>query len=247
MTGTASAPPVRHPLAPRSRYIPGAWSSVLAAFTLLSLGACAKSDTTGPGVDQQPTVSDVSLKSDAQVYLRADLNGSAVDPEGKMQDVVIDWGDQSTVTLTSGFDAISNSHDYREAGTYTVTVTATDASGNQGSGHATVDLLDIPRPCIDLVLISGCLDMRSDFDGATAELSILNVKVASFALSTTKPHAAITVGPVRVGLIPYPWGQLVVDANFSKTKGDSYVRFRLLGCILPGTCPGTAADKKVTW
>jgi hypothetical protein len=28
---------------------------------------------------------------------------------------------------------------------------------------------------------------------------------------------------------------------------SSYVRFRLLGCILPGICPGTAEDKKVAW
>jgi len=227
--------------------------AAVAVLTLLSASACGTSDSTGPDLteeaDLQPTISGLAVTPDAKVYLRTSLKGKAEDPEGRMGTVVIDWGDQSTVTVTSDFDAISKTHDYAKSGTYTVVVTATDVGGNRVTDQATVKLDELPQPCLDIKLVSGCLKIHPDYKGVTVEVGVLGITVDAFTLSTTDNHVEIPIpAPVPAGgILPYPMGKLAVDATFSKTKGKSFVRFRLLGCLYFTNCPGTAVDKRLTW
>lgn len=229
--------------------------AALAALAVLAGSACNPTDATGPGIeeeeevtDESPTVSNLTVTEDDRTYLRAGLTSEAVDPEGELDVVVIDWGDQSTVTHTSDFDAIKATHDYAEAGKYTVTVTATDVAGNRASKTATLDLEDIPQPCIDIKIISGCVKPHPDFRGVTVEVSVFDVKLNSFTLSTTDNHIELpVVSPVLVGIKPYPYGKLLVDVNFSRTKGESELRFRLVGCTILGNCSATASDQRLTW
>lgn len=73
----------------------------------------------------------------------ATVTASVSDPDANLSKVEIDWGDGSPrTTLTSDFAAINRSYKYSTAGTYTVKLTATDASGvsvsQQGSVQAKI-------------------------------------------------------------------------------------------------------------
>ncbi len=55
------------------------------------------------------------------------LSGVVSDPVDAIDSVVIDWGDGFMDTLTSGYSMIGLTHAYLVPGSYTITVTATDA------------------------------------------------------------------------------------------------------------------------
>lgn len=73
----------------------------------------------------------------------ATVTASVSDPDANLSKVEIDWGDGSAKTVvTSGFGGINQTHKYGAAGTYTVKLTATDASNvsvsQQGSVQASI-------------------------------------------------------------------------------------------------------------
>lgn len=224
--------------------------AALTAFTLLAAAACASTDATGPdpAPDQEPTVAGVAMTADAKTYLRARLKGAASDPEGEMDDVVVDWGDGTTATLTQDFDAISMNHDFPEVGSYTVTVTATDAAGNRVSDQATVKFEEIPKPCIDIKVVTGCATIHPDMKGLTVEVSVFGVKLNRFTLSTTNTHVELPiVSPVLDGLKLYPYGRFAVDVSLSRTKGASRIRMYVIGCKVIGGCTETSLDHTLSW
>lgn len=57
------------------------------------------------------------------------LTGTIIDPVDEIDEVVIDWGDGSPQTFTSGFDAFDVSHGYLRPLFYRITVTARDVRG----------------------------------------------------------------------------------------------------------------------
>jgi PKD domain len=222
--------------------------TALAALALLALGACAKSDATGPGMapaeDKVPAISGLSVEKAGDVYLRGNLSVAASDPEGAMQQVVIDWGDGETATVTSDFGSISRSHDYTKAGTYNVTVTAIDAAGNKATADGSVKLDPLPHACIDVFKVVGaCLDVHPDFEGVDIDIKVLDNSIYTATLSTSKSRieAPIPVGGV-LGQV-----KVALSSSFSKSKGNSYVRFQVYGCTLFLICTEALADKKFTW
>ncbi|HEU4742644.1 MAG TPA: LamG-like jellyroll fold domain-containing protein [Meiothermus sp.] len=75
----------------------------------------------------------------------ATVTASVNDLDANLSKVEIDWGDSSAkTTLTSGFAAINQTHKYGAAGTYTVKLTATDASNVSVSQQGNVQA-SIPR------------------------------------------------------------------------------------------------------
>jgi hypothetical protein len=75
----------------------------------------------------------------------ATVTASVSDPDANLSKVEIDWGDGSPrTTLTSGFAAINRSYKYGAAGTYTIRLTATDASSVSVSQQSTVQA-SVPR------------------------------------------------------------------------------------------------------
>ncbi|RIH84125.1 Protease 1 [Calidithermus terrae] len=75
----------------------------------------------------------------------ATVTASVSDPDANLSKVEIDWGDGTAkTTLTSNFAAINTTHKYGAAGTYTVRLTATDASGVSVSQQGNVQA-SIPR------------------------------------------------------------------------------------------------------
>jgi hypothetical protein len=65
------------------------------------------------------------------------VNGSATSTGGTISSIVVSWGDSTTATTSSTFPF---THTYSSAGTYPITVTATDSSANTGSSATSVTI-----------------------------------------------------------------------------------------------------------
>jgi len=66
--------------------------------------------------------------------LKVILTGSAIDSDGKIFEVKIDWGDSKVDKILSGdFTDLENNHIYSEPAAYNITVTASDNTGNTTS------------------------------------------------------------------------------------------------------------------
>jgi PKD repeat protein len=72
----------------------------------------------------------------------AQTGGSAI------RNVRVNWGDGNTDSLGAVTGNAVVSHVYQAAGTYAVTVTATDASGNSSDVGTFVSVIPVPRPTI---------------------------------------------------------------------------------------------------
>ncbi|MCB9611251.1 MAG: hypothetical protein H6722_02225 [Sandaracinus sp.] len=101
----------------------------------LALGTDPQSrDTDEDGRDDGEDVAPTRYNGPPSIRLSASatasagrVTGSVVDAEGNLAEVVIDWGDGSSSTITSGFNTVSVNHLYAAAGSYTIVVTATDS------------------------------------------------------------------------------------------------------------------------
>ncbi|MEZ4249503.1 MAG: PKD domain-containing protein [Polyangiales bacterium] len=101
----------------------------------LELGTDPQSrDTDEDGRDDGEDVAPTRYNGPPSIRLSASatasagrITGSVVDAEGNLAEVVIDWGDGSSSTITSGFNTVSVNHLYAAAGSYTIVVTATDS------------------------------------------------------------------------------------------------------------------------
>jgi PKD repeat protein len=72
----------------------------------------------------------------------ATANGSAV------RDVIVNWGDGRTQSLGAVNGTATVSHVYSSDGTYSVSATVTDASGNSTTVSTSVTVIPVPRPTV---------------------------------------------------------------------------------------------------
>ena len=221
----------------------------ISALALLLVATACSSDATGPEVEDEeeivdlaPEIASFKVSEASTVYLRGVLEASVTDPEDNVTGVVVDWGDGETVTISSNFDDISRTHDYDEHGDYTVTVSALDAGGNQVEDESELTLEDPPGLCLDIKVFGVCGQVHPNYRGVDVSISALGNELETLSLSTTKNHVDL--------ILPGGAGdaRIVVDANFSKTKGKSSVRFRTYLCTFFGSvCTSELVDKKWTW
>jgi len=68
---------------------------------------------------------------------------SAVDPDGTVSSITVNWGDGSSPDVLSA-QATSDAHAYTQAGSYTIIITAADNSGS--ASHVTSSPLDVSSP-----------------------------------------------------------------------------------------------------
>src|SRR5262249_39643590 len=114
--------------------------------------------TSGPGSNPPPVVK----AGPDQTVFKGDsvlLNPAAFTDPGPIEThtATIDWGDglvePGTVSESDGAGAVSGSHFYAAEGTYSVTVTVTDAAGNTGSDtfQVIVQNAALRQPPIDVI------------------------------------------------------------------------------------------------
>lgn len=213
---------------------------------LLILAGCNAGDATGPDMpapDADPSIAGLKVAKVGDTYLRGSVKASVSDPEGKLDNVVIDWGDNLTTTVTSGFDALSKTHDYAKDGSYTVTITATDMAGNRVVSKGSLSLDPVPHACADIKVVGVCFNVHPDYKGLELEIKVFDNTVHKYSLSTTKSRIEVLL---PIGGI-WAQGKVILTSNFSRTKGKSYLNVDLHGCTFIAVCGGTIAEKKFTW
>jgi len=156
----------------------------------------------------------------------ATSNGSAV------RDLTVDWGDGQTQTLGAVTGNAVVSHIYNRTGTFTVTGTVTDASGNRQSVSTAVSVISPPTPTVIVTpspqsapggsTITFTIDIR-----APSGITIQNVIIewgdgqtqtlggASGTITVTHPYPA--------GVRTYPVIVTVIDSTGTRTSGSTIV------------------------
>jgi PKD repeat protein len=77
---------------------------------------------------------------------------SATSNSATLRDVTVTFGDGDRVSLGTPTGSVAVSHVYRAAGTYTVTATATDATGETTSASTQVTVVAASRPLVTLTV-----------------------------------------------------------------------------------------------
>lgn len=77
-----------------------------------------------PAENQKPVIN-ITKKIEID-NRKVTIRGSITDNDGSVEEVVIDWGDGNSDTITSGLDNINETHTYPDEDNYIITITATD-------------------------------------------------------------------------------------------------------------------------
>ena len=104
--------------------------------------------------------------------LQVIATGGCTDPASHIHHEVVDWGDGSSTEVQRGsFGSFSLPHTYSSAGSFTVTVIATDREGNQGmSSQQVVVTANLPPTCtLSLVPTTGVAPLKVTAAGSCAD------------------------------------------------------------------------------
>lgn len=139
--------------------------------------------TVQPAVGNQPPNATITAPA-ANVSITAGQSvsfaGTATDPDGDTVTVLWDFGDGSTSTLLS-----PGAHTYAAAGTFTVTLTATDSAGMVDPTPAT--------RTITVAAVSANLPPTATITAPAGNVTIAAGQSVSFAGTATDPNAGDTV------------------------------------------------------
>jgi PKD repeat protein len=164
--------------------------------------------------------------------LNVTASGSCSDPENDITSTTITWGDGTSTPGTSG------AHTYSTAGSFTVTLTATDSAGNTGSSASqtvTVQTQNHPPTCtlqvspdhgnapLPVTASGNCTDPQNQ-----AMTTVLNWGDGTTTNSTSGTHTFTTPGNFMVVLTATDSGGLSGSASHNVTVSQTQ--------NLPPTC-----------
>jgi len=151
-------------------------------------------------------------------------NGSAV------RDVVVNWGDGRTQNLGAVTGNATVSHVYTSEGTFTVSATVIDASGNSSTVSTAVTIIPVPRPTVIVTpnpqtqRVNGSITFTIQVTAApgigiqntTIDFGDGTTQALGGASSASVTHQYLTVGPKNVRV-------LVLDTTGQVTEGNTSV------------------------
>jgi hypothetical protein len=95
--------------------------------------------------DRAPTVTITSTTPNpVTVDQYATVTFTASEPDGTVTGIVVNWGD-GTAPDSLPQSAVSDSHSYTRIGTFTISVAATDNSGNSGSASSSLNVAQVQQ------------------------------------------------------------------------------------------------------
>ena len=103
-------------------------------------GLTSTASTTETVTDRPPSLNFNQSATTVPTGTTVSLTISAADPDGSVTGLEVNWGDGSIHSLQA--NASSDTHAYALAGSYTITVTATDDEGITGSSQASIAITD---------------------------------------------------------------------------------------------------------
>jgi len=120
-------------------------------------GGSSSGTTTETVNDRPPTITVSSVTSPVNTSQTVNMALSAVDPDGTVSSISVDYGDGTTVDVLPG-TTTSDSHSYSSTDsstskTFTITATATDNSGSNGQARVSVTVNDRP-PIVGVTSVS---------------------------------------------------------------------------------------------
>jgi plastocyanin len=117
------------------------------------------------------------------------VNFSATDPDGTISSITVNWGDGSSPDVLSG-SATSDTHTYNRAGSFTITVTATDSGGSSTQiSNQPVTITSRPAPASPTPTILGLIPIEF--------YALIGITVAIIATATLLAFRRMTK-PVRI-------------------------------------------------
>src|SRR6267378_2763172 len=145
--------------------------------------------------DRLPSVTLARLSPDhVETSQTVTVNFSAVDPDGIISSISVNWGDGSAPDMLAG-SATSDTHSYTRAGSFTIIITGTDNSGSTTRLSSSPITVTAPlAPSAPAPTILGL--------APTEFYALIGILVAVFAAATLlvwrqirKPSAAVASSP----------------------------------------------------
>jgi PKD repeat protein len=145
--------------------------------------------------DQPPNVSPASLSANhVETSQTVIVNFSAVDSDGTISSISVNWGDGSAPDIFAG-SATSDTHSYTRAGSFTIIITGTDNSGS--TTHVPSSPITVTAPPAPSAPAPNILGLTP-----TEFYALIGIIVAVFAAATLlvwrqirKPSAAVGSSP----------------------------------------------------
>jgi PKD repeat protein len=145
--------------------------------------------------DRLPSVTLASLSPDhVETSQTVTVNFSAVDSDGTISSINVNWGDGSAPDVLSGL-AKSDTHSYTKAGSFAIIITATDNSGS--ATHVSSSSITVTAPLAPSAPAPTILGLAP-----TEFYALIGIFVALFAVATLlvwrqirKPSAAVASSP----------------------------------------------------
>jgi len=145
--------------------------------------------------DRLPSVTLARLSPDhVETSQSVTVNFSAVDPDGIISSISVNWGDGSAPDMLAG-SATSDTHSYTRAGSFTIIITGTDNSGS--TTHLSSSPITVTAPLAPSAPAPTILGLAP-----TEFYALIGILVAVFAAATLlvwrqirKPSAAVASSP----------------------------------------------------
>jgi len=135
--------------------------------------------------DRLPSVTLTSLSPDhVETSQAVTVNFSAVDPDGTISSISVNWGDGSAPDMLAG-SATSDSHSYTRAGSFTIIITGTDNS--ESTTHVSSSPITVTAPPVASAPAPNILGLApTEFYAIIGTILIITIITAAFLASRTR-------------------------------------------------------------
>ena len=182
----------------------GTYTVTLTATDAGGSSGSATQTVTASQANRPPTCTLQVNPGGGQAPLTVTATGSCTDPDNNIASTVLNWGDG-----TSSPGVTSGTHTYTTAGTFTITLTATDTGGLSGSASKSINVTskNVPPTCVlSVAPNSGAAPLNVNANGSCSDpendiiRTVLNWGDGTSTAATSGSHTYTIVGTYHLSL-----------------------------------------------